>query len=62
MNITNGHGDDVLQADSRGPYMLVRLRPGHYTVHARYKDKEQTKSVNIGGKGHANAAFYWNEQ
>lgn len=62
VTITNGHGDQVLQADARGPYMLVRLHPGHYTVHARYKDNDQSRSVNIGGKGHANAAFHWNEQ
>lgn len=52
----------VLAADSRGPYMLVKLPPGRYTVHARYKDQEQTHPVTVTGKPGAHADFHWNIQ
>jgi hypothetical protein len=62
VQIVDAHGADALDATSRGPYMLVKLRPGRYTVHARYKSSEQQKSVTISDAGSARAAFYWNEQ
>ncbi|HVE10691.1 MAG TPA: carboxypeptidase regulatory-like domain-containing protein [Paraburkholderia sp.] len=62
VKIADAHGADVLDATSRGPYMLVKLRPGHYTVHASYKDNTQSKSVTIPAKGSAKADFYWKTQ
>jgi hypothetical protein len=62
VQIVDAHGADALNATSRGPYMLVKLRPGRYTVHARYKSSEQQKSVTISATGSAKAAFYWNQQ
>jgi hypothetical protein len=29
-------------------------------VHATYKNRDQTKTVNIANKGSTQAAFYWN--
>jgi hypothetical protein len=62
VRIVDTHNDDVLTATSRGPYMLVKLSPGHYTVHAQYEDHDQTRSVTVPTKGTAKAAFYWNTQ
>ncbi|RKE34431.1 hypothetical protein B0G76_0435 [Paraburkholderia sp. BL23I1N1] len=62
VRIVDAHNDDVLSATSRGPYMLVKLRPGRYTVHAQYKDHDQTRPVTIPAKGTAKAAFYWTTQ
>lgn len=62
VQIVDAHGANVLDTASRGPYMLVRLRPGRYTVHARYKSGEQQKAITVPGKGTAKAAFYWNTQ
>jgi hypothetical protein len=62
VQIVDAHGADVLQADSRGPYMLVRLRPGRYTVHARYKSDDQQKAVTVPAQGGTKSAFYWNTQ
>jgi hypothetical protein len=62
VRIVDAHDGDVLTATSRGPYMLVKLRPGRYTVHAQYKDSDQTRPVTIPAKGTAKAAFYWNTQ
>ena len=51
----------VLDAESTGPYMLVRLKPGQYTVYARYSDIEQKKSVTVGSVP-VSASFRWAPQ
>lgn len=60
VRIVDGHDKEVLRADSQGPFMLVKLSPGRYTVHATYKNRDQTKTVNVASKGSTQAAFYWN--
>jgi hypothetical protein len=62
VRIVDAQNADVLNTDSRGPYMLVKLHPGRYTVHAKYKDDDQTKAVTIPGSGSAHADFHWNTQ
>ena len=62
VRIVDSHGADVLNATSQGPYMLVRLRPGQYTVHASYKGNEQSKSVTVPAKGSARSTFHWSSQ
>jgi hypothetical protein len=59
VRVVDAHNGEVLNTTSRGPYMLVRVHPGQYTVHARYKDDEQTKTVTVPAKGTAKSAFYW---
>jgi hypothetical protein len=54
------HNNEVLHADSLGPFMLVKLRPGRYTLHVTYKNRDQTKTVNIASKGSTQTASYWN--
>lgn len=51
---------EVLSAASRGPYMLVKVPPGRYTVHASYKDQEQTRTVTVASRPGARAEFHWN--
>jgi hypothetical protein len=62
VRVVDAHNADVLNATSRGPYMLVKLRPGRYTVHAEYKDRDQSKSVTVPANGTAKSAFYWDTQ
>ncbi|HEX7685856.1 MAG TPA: carboxypeptidase-like regulatory domain-containing protein [Trinickia sp.] len=62
VRIVGPHDAEVLKADSRGPYMLVKLPPGQYTVHARYKDEDQTRRVNVTKRPGARADFRWNMQ
>ncbi|MDR6446337.1 hypothetical protein J2794_002446 [Paraburkholderia terricola] len=62
VRVVDAHNGEVLNATSRGPYMLIKLRPGRYTVHAQYKDRDQSKAVTVPAKGSAKAAFYWNTQ
>ncbi|RKP49063.1 carboxypeptidase regulatory-like domain-containing protein [Trinickia fusca] len=57
-----GDHAQVLKADARGPYMLVKLPPGRYTVHASYKDDEQTRAITVSKPGSAKADFHWNMQ
>jgi hypothetical protein len=54
-------GGSVFQAKADGPFMLVKLPPGDYVVHASYKGQEKTHPVKIGG-GHQKADFRWSTQ
>ncbi len=60
VRIVDAHNKEVLHADSQGPFMLVKLRPCQYTVHATYKNRDQTKTVSVSSNGATRAAFYWN--
>jgi hypothetical protein len=62
VRIVDSHDSDVLKATSQGPYMLVRLRPGQYTVHASYKGNEQSKAVTVPAKGSTRSTFHWSTQ
>ncbi|SAK64696.1 hypothetical protein AWB76_03538 [Caballeronia temeraria] len=62
VRIVGGKGGEVLATDAMGPYMLVKLPPGSYTVYAKYKDQEKKQAVTVAGPGKAKAAFHWNIQ
>jgi hypothetical protein len=57
-----GKGSEVLSAEAMGPYMLVKLPAGSYTVYAKYKDQEKKQTVTVSGPGKAKAAFHWSIQ
>lgn len=61
VHITDAGGNAVLQADSRGPYMLVKLHPGRYTVQATYEGHDETRSVTLKRGGHEKLDFSWNQ-
>jgi hypothetical protein len=58
--ITKPGGAKVLDVASQGPFMLVKLPAGNYTIHARYKQETQERAVDV--FRHASVAFHWNEQ
>ncbi|MGI4985473.1 MAG: carboxypeptidase regulatory-like domain-containing protein [Janthinobacterium lividum] len=60
--ITDDKGGKILETSSQGPYMLVRLKPGSYTVQATYAGHEQKKQVKVAGNGHAKVRFNWKAQ
>ncbi|CAM2181752.1 carboxypeptidase regulatory-like domain-containing protein [Burkholderia sp. AU19243] len=62
VRIVDGKGTELLKTDARGPYMLVKLPPGRYTVHASYQGSDETRAVTVGAKGGAKAAFQWSAQ
>jgi hypothetical protein len=62
VRIVDPRGDEVLSTNSRGPYMLAKLPPGNYTVHASYRDQEQTRTVSVSSRPGARAEFHWRNQ
>ncbi len=60
VDITSG-GGSVFHAIANGPFMLVKLPPGDYVVHARHQGSEKTQAVKIGG-AHQKVAFRWGSQ
>ncbi|WP_175911270.1 carboxypeptidase-like regulatory domain-containing protein [Burkholderia sp. BCC1640] len=62
VRIVDGKGTELLTTDARGPYMLVKLPPGRYTVHASYQGSDESRAVTVGAKGGAKAAFQWSAQ
>ncbi|MDR3099999.1 MAG: carboxypeptidase-like regulatory domain-containing protein [Paraburkholderia sp.] len=59
VQIVDAHGASVLDATSRGPYMLVRVRPGRYTVRVSHDGINKTSAVTVGSNGSARASFVW---
>ncbi|WP_322032381.1 carboxypeptidase regulatory-like domain-containing protein [Paraburkholderia sp. J76] len=59
VQITDSHGASVLDTTSRGPYMLVKVRPGRYSVHVSHAGVDKTSTVTVGSNGSARAAFIW---
>lgn len=59
VTITSNHGTVVLDASSQGPFMLVKLPPGSYTVTAQHDGKKLSRHVSISRTGHARATFFW---
>jgi len=62
VRIADEKNAEVLKTDAMGPYMLVKLPPGRYTVYAKYKDSEKKQAVTVAGNGKAKAAFHWSSQ
>jgi len=57
VQIVDAKGATVLDTMSKGPYMLVRLRPGRYTVHVSHGSIDRRQAVTVRGNGSARAAF-----
>lgn len=52
----------VLKTLVQGPYLLVNLPKGNYTVHAANGASVRQQSVTVGGKKSRRAVFLWNQQ
>jgi hypothetical protein len=57
VQITNASGTTVLDTTSQGPYMLVRLAPGRYSISATYSGVTRKHTINVAGNGSARATF-----
>jgi hypothetical protein len=62
VRIVGPRGADMLNADSMGPYMLVKLPPGQYTVRASYQDQEQERTVIVSAQPGTSVDFHWGKQ
>ena len=59
VTITDGKGNTVLETSSDGPFMLVSLPSGHYTVSVSYKGQAEHRTMNISNAAHARQTFVW---
>lgn len=57
--IRNDQDQDILNATSEGPYLLVRLKPGHYRISATYEGKTLSRDVDVGQNGTADIKLMW---
>lgn len=56
MNVTleNESGATVLETEVNGPFLLAKLDPGHYRIHATGKDRSaETRTVEVPESGQA---------
>ncbi len=59
VKIWDQSGRGILDANARGPYMLISLAPGTYKVTAVYNGSSQLKTLTVPAKGTASTVFYW---
>lgn len=57
--VRNDHDATVLNVESQGPFLLVRLAPGSYQVHATYKNQTQSRSVTVTDDKSTRVMFAW---
>jgi len=62
VKLINSKGATVLETSSQGPFMLIRVKPGVYTVQATYAQREQTHKVTVRSSGHVRSRFTWAHQ
>jgi hypothetical protein len=58
VTITNEHGKEMLSATAQGPFMLLKLPHGRYTVTAEHRGKKIERHVWV-GHGHHRVVFEW---
>ncbi|WDD95148.1 carboxypeptidase-like regulatory domain-containing protein [Burkholderia sp. FERM BP-3421] len=62
VSVSDAKGVEVLKTDARGPFMLVKLAPGRYTVRATYNGKAQSREIRVPDTGGVKEAFSWAAQ
>ncbi len=59
VRIVNAKDATMLDATTEGPFMLVKLPAGAYTVTASYEGASQKKSATVPATSATSLAFYW---
>ena len=59
VSIKDRSGQTVFEAPSVGPFLLVKLPPGAYTVVATYQSQSQTRPVTAGKSASSIVEFAW---
>lgn len=59
VQISNAKGETVLKTQAHGPFMLVSLPSGKYTVTGEYKGQTKHYVVNIASSSHVRQMFAW---
>lgn len=57
--ILTSSGQSVLVLDSAGPYLLVKLPPGHYQVQATANNQRQRITLQIGENKRVSRVLHW---
>lgn len=57
--IRDAHDANVLNVASEGPFLLVKLPQGKYSVFATYDNKTQERQINVGATGTVRLTFTW---
>ncbi len=61
VRIKDAKGKTVLETQSDGPFLYVKMPPGHYTISATHEGNTRTVNVYVPKKGHKNLVFEWTE-
>ena len=59
ITVKDAKGATVFEAPSVGPYLLLKLPAGKYSVVASYRDVTQTRPVAAGKSGASLVTFVW---
>ncbi len=59
--IRRADGKTVLDIQAEGPFLLVNLTNGTYTVHAKKDGKPMQRTVHIKGDAHQRVVFEWTQ-
>ena len=62
VTITDDAGNPVLETQLDGPWLLVNLKHGRYTVEARFDSKIQRKTTTVHKNDHHEMLFYFDAQ
>ncbi len=61
VTIHDKSGTLLLDAVADGPYFLVNLEPGTYTIAATHEGEEKSQKATIGSKGQKRVLFMWKD-
>jgi hypothetical protein len=59
VNITTSKGAPVFETSMNGPWLMVRLAPGNYTLSASYNGVNKTQRISIPKSGRREVMLYW---
>ena len=59
INILNDKSQSIFNAQADGPYMLVNLEVGTYTIQASFNGVQQTKLVSIKAGSSQKINLFW---
>jgi hypothetical protein len=60
--IRDSGGNEVLQTTLEGPYLLVDLQPGRYTIETEFNGQRKSDSVQIGRQGTRQVIAYFDAE
>lgn len=59
--IVDGQGKEVLRTTLDGPWLMAKLPPGRYTIHASDGTRTQTQAVSVAERGLRDVMFRWSD-